>query len=125
MRASRTALELGIAFARLYLEQAFGYGNVECIDRPDKEDKQRGTRSFWIDNQGRQRIYFSTGVLEDKRDPRRVLQTLTGWELADFIRQVGCMPVVMTTEGPRTIDEEETSPKGRWWLRRLIRGKQR
>jgi hypothetical protein len=43
MKASRTALELGIAFARLYLEQAFGYGNVECIDRPDAEDIQRGT----------------------------------------------------------------------------------
>ena len=80
MSASRTPLDLGIAFARMYLEQAFGYGNVECIDRPDEEDTQRGTRSFWIENQGRQRIYFATGVLEDKRDPRRVLQTLTGWE---------------------------------------------
>jgi hypothetical protein len=125
MRASRTPLELGIAFARLYLEQEFGYGNVECIDRPDEEDTQRDTRSFWIDNQGRQRIYFSTEVLEDKRDPRRVLQNLNGSELADYIRQVGCVPVMMTTEGPQTIDEEETSPKGRWWFRRLIRGKQR
>jgi hypothetical protein len=74
MRASRTPLELGIAFTRLYLEQAFGYGNVECIDRPDEEDTQRGTRSFWIEHQGRQRIAFSTKVLEDRRDPRRVLQ---------------------------------------------------
>jgi hypothetical protein len=105
MRASRTPLELGIAFARLYLEQAFGYGNVEFIDRPDAEDTQRGTRSFWIENQGRQRIYFATGVLEDKRDPRRVLQTLTGWELADFIRKAGRVPVIMTTEGPRMIEE--------------------
>jgi len=125
MRASRTALELGIAFARLYLEQTFGYENVECIGPPDEEDIQRGTRSFWIDNQGRQRIYFSTGVLEDKRDPRRVLQTLTGWEFADFISKATGRPVLMTTEGPRMIDEEETSPKGRWWFRRLIRGKQR
>ena len=106
MRASRTPLELGIAFARLYLEQAFGYGNVECIDRPDAEDTQRGTRSFWIENQGRQRIYFSTGVLEERRDPRRVLQTLTGWELADYIRKAGRVPVIMTTEGPRTLEEQ-------------------
>jgi hypothetical protein len=105
MRASRTALELGIAFARLYLEQAFGYGNVECIDRPDENDTQRGTRSFWIEHQGRQRIYFSTGVLEDKRDPRRVLRNLTGWELADFISKAGRVSVIMTTEGPRTIEE--------------------
>jgi hypothetical protein len=105
MRASRTPLELGIAFARLYLEQEFGYGNVECIDRPDAEDTQRGTRSFWIENQGRQRIYFATGVLEDKRDPRRVFQTLTGWELADYIRKAAGGPVLMTTEGPRMIEE--------------------
>ena len=105
MRASQAGLELGIAFARLYLEQAFGYGNVECIDRPDEEDTQRGTRSFWIENQGRQRIYFATGVLEEKRDPRRVLQTLTGWELADFIRKAAGGPVLMTPEGPRMIEE--------------------
>jgi len=42
MRSSRTPLELGIAFARFYLEQAFGYGNVEFLDRPDEEDTQRG-----------------------------------------------------------------------------------
>jgi hypothetical protein len=125
MRASRTALELGIAFARLYLEQAFGYGNVECIDRPDEQDKQRGTRSFWIDNQGRQRIYFSTKVLEDRHDPRRVLQNLTGWELADFIRKATGRPVIMTPEGPRMSDEDDTVPQERSWFRRLLHGKQR
>ena len=106
MRASRTALELGIAFARLYLEQAFGYGNVECIDRPDEEDTQRGTRSFWIENQGRQRIYFATGVLEEKRDPRRVLQNLQGSALADYIRNARGAPVMMTTEGLQIIGAE-------------------
>jgi len=106
MRASRTALELGIAFARLYLEQAFGYGNGECIDRPDAEDIQRGTRSFWIENQGRQRIYFSIKVLEDKRDPRRVLQNLQGSELADYIRNARGAPVMMTTEGLQIIGAE-------------------
>ena len=124
MSASRTPLELGIAFARLYLEQAFGYGNVECINQPDEEDTRRGTRSFWIEHQGRQRIYFSTGVLEEKRDPRRVLQTLTGWELADYISKATGRPVIMTTEGPRMIDEEDTAPHERSWFRRLIRGTQ-
>ena len=123
MKASRTALELGIAFARFYLEQAFGYGNVQCIDRPDEEDTQRDTRSFWIEHQGRQRISFSTKVLEDRRDPRRVLQTLTGWELADFIRKATGRPVIMTPEGPRMIDEEDTAPQERSWFKRLIHGK--
>ena len=106
MRASRTALELGIAFARLYLEQEFGYGNVEFLYRPDEEDTRRGTRSFWIDNQGRQRIYFSIKVLEDKRDPRRVLQNLQGSELADYIRNARGAPVMMTTEGLQIIGAE-------------------
>ncbi len=106
MRASRTALELGRAFARLYLEQAFGYGNVECLYRPDEEDTRRGTRSFWIDNQGRQRIYFSIKMLVDKRDPRRVLQNLQGSELADYIRNARGAPVMMTTEGLQIIGAE-------------------
>ncbi len=125
MSASRTPLELGIAFARWYLEQEFGYGNVKFLDRPDEEDTQRGTHSFWIDNQGRQRISFSTAVLEDRRDPRRVLQTLTGWELADFIRKATGRPVIMTPEGPRMLDEEDTAPQERSWFRRLLRGTQR
>ena len=106
MRASRTALELGIAFARLYLEQEFGYGNVECIDRPDEEDTRRGTRRFWIENHGRQRIYFAIGVLEERRDPRRVLQNLQGSELADYIRNTRGAPVMMTTEGLQIIGAE-------------------
>ena len=106
MRASRTALELGIAFARLYLEQEFGYGNVEFLYRPDEEDTRRGTRSFWIDNQGRQRIYFSIKVLEDKRDPRRDLQNLQGSELVDYIRNARGAPVMMTTEGLQIIGAE-------------------
>ncbi len=89
MRASRTSLELGIACARMYLEQEFGYGNVAFIEPSDAEDRNRGTRSFWIDNQGRQRIYFSTEVLEDTRDPRRVLQNLNGSERSNYIRNAG------------------------------------
>lgn len=105
MEASGTPLELGIAFARMYLEQEFGYDAVEFLEPPDAEDRNRGTRSFWIDTQGPQRIYFATKVLEDKRDPRRVLQTLTGWELADYIRAAGRVPVMMTTEGPQRVEE--------------------
>ena len=126
MAETRTPLELGIAFARLYLEQEFGYGNVEFMYKPDAEDKQRGTCSFWIENEGRQRIYFATKVLEDKRDPKRVLQNLNGSELADYIRNAGGAPVMMTTEGLRTIGEEETVvPKRRGWFRRLLRGQLR
>ena len=105
MKTTRTYLEMGIAFARLYLEQEFGFGNVEFIYRPDEEDTRRGTRSFWIDHQGRQRIFFSIKVLEDKRDPRRVLQNLNGSELSTYIRNAGGAPVLMTTEGFQTIEE--------------------
>ncbi len=126
MGETRTPLELGIAVARMYLEQEFGYGNVEFMDKPDAVDQRRGTCSFWIENQGRQRIYFVTKVLEDKRDPRRVLQNLNGSELADYIRNAGGAPVMMTTEGLQTIGKEETVvPKRRGWFRRLIRGQPR
>jgi hypothetical protein len=107
MVESRTPLELGIACARMYLEQAFGYDKVELIEPPDGEDRNWTTRSFWINIQGPQRIYFTTQVLEDERDPRRVLQNLQGWELADYIRQVGRVPVIMTTDGPKKISVEE------------------
>ena len=100
---SRTPLELGIAFARMYLEQEFGYGSVELIEPPDSEDRNWTTRSFWINVQGSRRIYFTTQVLEDARDPRRVLQNLKGWELADYIRTAGRVPVIMTTDGPKKI----------------------
>ena len=124
MVESRTPLELGIAFARLYLEQEFGYGNVEFMYKPDAEDRRRGTCSFWIQNEGRQRIYFATKVLEDKRDPRRVLQNLNGSELADSIRNAGGAPVMMTKEGFQTIGKEETVvPKRMGWFRRRSRGK--
>jgi hypothetical protein len=106
MVETRTPLEVGIAVARMYLEQEFGYGNVEFMYKPDEEDKRRGTCSFWIENEGRQRIYFATKVLEEKRDPRRVLQNLTGSELANYIRNVGGAPVMMTTEGLQTIGKE-------------------
>lgn len=105
MEASGTPLELGIAFARMYLEQEFGYGAVEFIEPPDAEDRNRRTRSFWIDAQGPQRIYFTMQVLEERRDPKKVLQTLTGWELVDYIRKAGRVPVMMTTDGPQTIEE--------------------
>jgi hypothetical protein len=122
MVETRTPLELGIAVARMYLEQEFGYGNVEFMYKPDAEDKRRGTCSFWFENEGRQRIYFVTKVLEDKRDPRRVLQNLKGSELADYIRHAGGAPVIMGTGGLQTIGEEETVPKGRGWFRRLLVG---
>ena len=67
MVETRTPLELGIAVARMYLQQEFGYGNVEFMYKPDAEDKRRGTCSFWIENEGRQRIYFATNVLEEER----------------------------------------------------------
>jgi hypothetical protein len=38
--------EVGIAVARMYLEQEFGFGNVEFMYKPDAEDKRRGTCSF-------------------------------------------------------------------------------
>jgi hypothetical protein len=126
MVETRTPLEVGIAVARMYWEQEFGYGNVEFMYKPDAEDKHRRTCSFWIQNEGRQRIYFATKVLEDKRDPRRVLQNLNGSELADYIRNAGGAPVMMTTEGLQTIGAEETAPpKSDRWFKRLIRGKQR
>ena len=106
MKESRTSLELGIAMARMYLEQEFGYGNVEFLGNPDADDTQRGTCSFWIENEGRQRIYFATKVLEEKRDPKRVLQNLQGSELADYIRNTGGSPVLMTTEGLQIIGAE-------------------
>jgi hypothetical protein len=75
----------------MYLEEEFGYGSVAFIEPSDAEDRNRGTRSFLIDNQGRQRIYFSTEVLEDTRDPRRVLQNLNGSEVADLHQEsCGC-----------------------------------
>jgi len=123
MVETRTPLELGIAVARMYLEQEFGHGNVEFMYKPDAEDKRRGTCSFWIENEGQQRIYFATKVLEEKRAPRRVLQNLNGSELANYIRNAGGAPVMMTTEGLQTVGEEETAPPGRWWFRRRIRGK--
>ncbi len=126
MAETRTPLELGIAVARMYLEQEFGYGNVAFMYNPDAEDTRRGTCSFWIENEGRQRISFATKALEDKRDPRRVLQNLNGSELADYIRKAGGSQVMMTTEGLQTIGEEETAPpQGEGWFRKLIRGKQR
>ena len=125
MAETRTPLELGIAVARMYLEQEFGYGNVEFMYNPDAEDTRRGTCSFWIENEGRQRISFATKALEDKRDPRRVLQNLNGSELADYIRKAGGSPVMMTTEGLQTIGEETAPPQGEGWFRKLIRGKQR
>ena len=106
MVETRTPLEVGIAFARLYLEQEFGYSNVEFMYKPDADDKRRGTCSFWIENGGRQRIYFATNVLEDKRDPRRVLQNLNGSELADYLRRAGGAPVMMTTEGLQILGVE-------------------
>ena len=126
MAEIRTPLELGIAFAQLYLEQEFGYRNVELMNKPDAEDKQRKTCSFWIEHEGRQRLYFATQVLEDKRDPRKFLENLKGPELADYIRNAGGAPVMMTTEGLQTIGEEEPAPpQDRGWFRRLILGKQR
>ncbi|ETW92687.1 MAG: hypothetical protein ETSY1_42580 [Candidatus Entotheonella factor] len=106
MTASRTPLEVGIAIARMYLEQEFGYGNVEFMYNSDAEYKRRETCSFWIENAGRQRIYFSTQVLEVKRDPKKVLQNLQGSELATYIRNAGGAPVLMTTEGLQMIDQE-------------------
>jgi hypothetical protein len=101
-----TPLELGMAFARMYLEQEFGYSAVELIEPADSEDRHWRTRSFWINFQGPQRISFTTQVLQDPQHPEAVLRCLRGWELADYIRKAGRVPVLMTTEGSRTMDEQ-------------------
>ena len=48
----------------------------------------------------------ATKVLEEKRDPKRVLQNLQGSELADYIRHAEGASVMMTTEGLQMIGTE-------------------
>lgn len=100
----RAKIEAGIAIALNYLREEFPTCNINLVEPEDGTDIDLRTRSFWIDLHGPQRLLFTIQVLADQ-PPEMVLRYLRKCNLAEYIKNVGRVPVIITTEGPHEMDK--------------------
>ena len=102
-------VEDGLAVALSYLKEEFPDCNISIIDPegpdgvPDRDTRNGISRSFWIDFQGPQRIFFTIEVLEALATPHNPLDlnTMRQWGVADFINNAGRVPIRVTIHGPQ------------------------
>jgi len=100
-------VEAGLAIAIQYLREEFPGCDIEIIDSdgpegvPDRDLRNRLSRSFWIDFQGTRRILFSIELLEALSTEGRAigLNMLRQLAVAEFIKNSACVPVSVTLQG--------------------------
>jgi hypothetical protein len=96
-------VEAGLAIALRYLQAEFPACRITVVDLDSPygvPDRAELARSVWMDFQGPQRVFFTMQVLEALAHLHNPLDLLRQWGVADFIRQVGCVPIRVATHGP-------------------------
>jgi hypothetical protein len=104
-------IEAGLAIAQEYLRKEFPAYDINIIDPdgpdgvPDRDLRIGPSRSFWLNFQGPQRIFFTIEILEalSKHNIASGLKMLTQLAIADFINNSACVPIKVTTDGPERL----------------------
>lgn len=91
----------GVIAVRAYLQEMFPNEIIELIEPPDGEDRNWTTRSFWLYFDGPQRLYFTLQFLE--QDPVVISRSLHLWDLGQYIKSVGRVPIIVSIDGTKTL----------------------
>ncbi len=100
-------VKAGLAIVEQYLKEEFPNCGIEIIDPdgpdgiPDRKPVSL-SRSFWINFQGPQRIFFSIELIERIANKKGILglKHLRQMAIADYIKNSDRVPIKVTLRGP-------------------------